>query len=128
MNEATHDHDVVTQQDRMASAVSIDLDTAVAVRGEVEAEIAGVFGRRESRAHAVGYVRALCSGLERKNGWRIAEAAGDARPDGKQRCRCRKPHPCSSGGMFVFVEYSAESITAMDVQMRDLLWICDRLG
>lgn len=30
--------------------------------------------------------------------------------------------------MFVFVEYSAESITAIDVQMYDLLWICDRFG
>jgi SRSO17 transposase len=69
----------------MASAISIDLDMSIAVRGELEAEIAGVFGRRESRAHAVGYLRALCSNLERKNGWRIAEAAGDARPDGKQR-------------------------------------------
>lgn len=85
MGEAIQDPDVVTQQNRMASAVSIDLNTAIAVRDELEAEIAGVFGRRESRAHAIGYLRALCSGLERKNGWRIAEAAGDARPDGKQR-------------------------------------------
>jgi SRSO17 transposase len=51
----------------------------------LEDEIADVFGRRESRLHAAGYVRALCSGLDRKNGWRIAEAAGDERPDGKQR-------------------------------------------
>src|SRR6266480_3782862 len=79
------DHDVVTQHNRMASAISRDLDVAIEVRDELEAEIAGVFGRRESRAHAVGYLRALASGLERKNGWRIAEAAGDARPDGKQR-------------------------------------------
>lgn len=63
----------------------MDLDVALAVRGELEAEIADVFGRRESRLNAVGYLRALCSGLDRKNGWRIAEAAGDARPDGKQR-------------------------------------------
>jgi SRSO17 transposase len=85
MGEAIHDHDVVTQHNRMASAISIDLDVAIDVRGELEAEIAGVFGRRESRAHAVGYLRGLCSGLDRKNSWRIAEAAGDTRPDGKQR-------------------------------------------
>lgn len=69
----------------MASAISIDLDAAITVREELEADLAGLFGRRESRAHAVGYMRALCSDLERKNGWRIAEQAGDARPDGKQR-------------------------------------------
>jgi SRSO17 transposase len=69
----------------MASAISIDLAAALDIRSELEAEIAGVFGRREPRAHAVGYVRALCSDLERKNCWRIAERAGDRRPDGKQR-------------------------------------------
>jgi SRSO17 transposase len=69
----------------MASAISIDLAATVKVREELEAEIAGAFPRRESRAHAVGYLRALASGLDRKNGWRIAEAAGDSRPDGKQR-------------------------------------------
>ena len=69
----------------MASAVSIDVDVAIAVREELEADLAGEFGRRESRAHARDYVRALCSELSRKNCWRIAEEAGDARPDGKQR-------------------------------------------
>jgi SRSO17 transposase len=80
------DHEVVTQHNnRTASAVSVDLDVAIAVRAELEAEVAGAFSRREPRAHAVGYMRALCSNLERKNAWTIAEAAGDARPDGKQR-------------------------------------------
>lgn len=85
MDEAIQDPDVVTQQNRTASTVRIDLNVAIDVRDELEAEIAGVFGRRESRTHAVEYVRALCSGLDRKNGWRIAETAGDDRPDGKQR-------------------------------------------
>jgi SRSO17 transposase len=69
----------------MASAVSIDVDVAIAVREELEADLAGEFGRRESRAHAMDYMRALCSDLSRKNCWRIAEEVGDARPDGKQR-------------------------------------------
>lgn len=85
IDEAIQDPDVVTQQNRTASTVSIDLNVAIDVRDELAAEIADVFGRRESRTHAVAYVRALCSGLERKNGWRIAEASGDDRPDGKQR-------------------------------------------
>lgn len=56
MDEAIQDPDVVTQQERMASAVSRDLDVALTVRSELEAEIADVFGRRE------GYLRALRSG------------------------------------------------------------------
>jgi hypothetical protein len=69
----------------MASAVSVDLDVAVRTREELESDLAGLFGRRESRAHAMSYIRGLCSDLPRKNGWRIAEWAGDTRPDGKQR-------------------------------------------
>jgi hypothetical protein len=107
MDEAIQDPDVVTQKEWTAWTVSIDPALALSVRGELEAEIADVFGRRESRLHAVGYLRALCSGLARKNGWRIAEAAGDVRPDGKQRLLYRhkwdEPPPapttrCSSAG------------------------------
>lgn len=54
MTEAIHDHNIVTRNKRMASAISVDLATAVDVRSELEAKIAGVFGRRESRAYAVG--------------------------------------------------------------------------
>ena len=69
----------------MASAISVDLDVALGTREELESDLAGLFGRRESRAHAMSYIRGLCSDLPRKNGWRIAEWAGDERPDGKQR-------------------------------------------
>ena len=33
----------------------------------------------------VAYIRGLLGELERKNGWTLAEAAGDATPDGMQR-------------------------------------------
>lgn len=69
----------------MASTISVDLDVAVRTREELESDLAGVFSRRESRAHAMSYIRGLCSDLPRKNGWTIAEWAGDQRPDGKQR-------------------------------------------
>src|SRR5260370_38857936 len=69
----------------MALAISVDLDVAVATREELESDLAGLCGRRESRAHAMSYIRGLCSDVPRKNGWRIAEWAGDERPDGKQR-------------------------------------------
>jgi SRSO17 transposase len=42
------------------------------------------FGRAEPRRRARAYVRGLLAPLERKNGWHLAEAAGDATPDGVQ--------------------------------------------
>jgi SRSO17 transposase len=42
------------------------------------------FGRIEVRRRAVAYLRGLLAPVERKNGWQLAEAAGDARPEGMQ--------------------------------------------
>ena len=47
--------------------------------------IAGRFGRAEPRARAREYLCGLVAGLERKNGWTLAEHAGEACPDGMQR-------------------------------------------
>jgi SRSO17 transposase len=47
--------------------------------------LAPAFGRREPRVRAGSYVLGLASGLERKNGWTLAEYAGDGTPDGMQR-------------------------------------------
>ena len=43
------------------------------------------FARSEPRARAGVYVRGLLSAAERKNGWTLAEQAGDATPDAMQR-------------------------------------------
>src|SRR5919107_391310 len=48
------------------------------------ARIAPRFGRAEPRRRALAYLRGLLGPLERKNGWQLAEAAGDATPDGVQ--------------------------------------------
>jgi SRSO17 transposase len=42
------------------------------------------FMRSEPRRRVVAYVRGLLAPLERKNGWQLAEAAGDRTPDGMQ--------------------------------------------
>jgi SRSO17 transposase len=58
------------------------------VAGELEllhGRIAGRFGRSEPRARAREYVTGLVAGLERKNGWTLAEHAGEVSPDGMQR-------------------------------------------
>lgn len=76
----------MTQQNsQTASDASVDPDVLFAVRDELESELAGEFGRRESRAGAGAYMRGLSSDLPRKNGWTMAEYAGYARPDGMQR-------------------------------------------
>jgi SRSO17 transposase len=51
----------------------------------VHALIAGRFARSEPRARAREYLSGLVAGLERKNGWTLAERAGEASPDGMQR-------------------------------------------
>jgi SRSO17 transposase len=46
--------------------------------------IASRFGRAEPRRRAAAYLRGLLAPVERKNGWQLAEVAGDATPDGVQ--------------------------------------------
>jgi SRSO17 transposase len=50
----------------------------------VVGRIAPRFGRAEPRRRASAYLRGLLSPVERKNGWQLAEAAGDRTPDGMQ--------------------------------------------
>ena len=47
--------------------------------------IAGRFHRSEPRRRALEYLKGLISPVERKNGWQLAERAGDPTPDGVQR-------------------------------------------
>jgi hypothetical protein len=60
--------------------------SAEGLRGldEVLARIGGRFGRAEPRRRAAAYLRGLLAPVERKNGWQLAEAVGDATPDGVQ--------------------------------------------
>ena len=49
------------------------------------ARLAPLFTRREPREQAGKYLRGLLGPVERKNGWHMAEAVGDATPDRTQR-------------------------------------------
>jgi SRSO17 transposase len=53
--------------------------------GRLHERVGGRFFRCEPRRRAFGYLRGLLSGVERKNGWQLAEEAGEATPDGMQR-------------------------------------------
>ena len=52
---------------------------------EMFAGVAGEFENAGSRKRARSYVLGLLSHAERKNGWTLAEFAGDLSPDGMQR-------------------------------------------
>ncbi len=52
---------------------------------ELFAQVAGEFGNAAVRRHGRAYLLGLLSQAERKNGWTLAEFAGDASPDGMQR-------------------------------------------
>src|SRR4051812_43710083 len=51
---------------------------------ELADRLAPRFGRGEPRRGALAYLRGLLAPLGRKNGWQLAEAAGDRAPDGMQ--------------------------------------------
>ena len=67
--------------------MEIDDDLAAWIAGldDLFALVAGRFFRVEPRLRARAYVRGLLAPLASKNGWTLAEAAGDATPDGMQR-------------------------------------------
>src|SRR6476619_2746124 len=61
------------------------MDLVVAELNRVHERIAGRFARAEPRARAREYMSGLVAGLERKNGWTLAERSGEVSPDGMQR-------------------------------------------
>jgi len=63
---------MATQSDVRGWAAGLD---------EVLGRIAPRFVRAEPRRRAAACLRGLLASVERKNGWQLAEAAGDATPD-----------------------------------------------
>jgi SRSO17 transposase len=53
--------------------------------GALHARIGARFRRAEPRRRALAYLRGLTSPVARKNGWQLAEQAGERTPDGMQR-------------------------------------------
>ncbi len=74
------------QENREAAAAAIvEGRRAVANLGELHARLRSCFARAEPFEQAGKYVAGLASDLPRKNGWTLAEYAGDATPDRMQR-------------------------------------------
>ncbi len=53
-------------------------------RAEVDRRLAPCFRRQEARQRAAAYLDGLLGDAPRKNGWQLAETAGDATPYGLQ--------------------------------------------
>lgn len=51
----------------------------------LHAHIAPRFARPEPRRRALAYLQGIVSSIQRKNGWQLAEHAGETRPDGMHR-------------------------------------------
>ncbi len=69
----------------MAALPILDLDVWRAGFDGVFARIAGRFAQVQTRRRARSYLLGLLSRTERKNGWTLAEQAGELTPDGMQR-------------------------------------------
>ena len=67
---------VVSQVD--VAAWSAELD-------RLHVRVSGRFRRAEPRRRVRSYIAGLVAGLDRRNGWTLAEHAGEASPDGMQR-------------------------------------------
>jgi SRSO17 transposase len=65
-----------------------DVETVEEWAGELKvlgSRIGQRFERSEPRERAIAYLKGLMSDVQRKNGWQLAEQAGEATPDGMQR-------------------------------------------
>jgi hypothetical protein len=71
-----------------ADGATAEIEEVQAWAGGLEAmhaRIAGRFARAEPRRRVLAYLRGLLGAVTRKNGWQLAEHAGEATPDGMQR-------------------------------------------
>jgi hypothetical protein len=76
---------VTTTQSRAAAAVRIGAGLGRRKRAELLGLLRPCFGRVEPWLQAGKYAAALMSQIPRRNGWTIAEQAGDRAPDKTQR-------------------------------------------
>ena len=80
------DHVLVrTNESEAAAAARIGAGLAARRRAELMAALRGCFARTQTWQQAGKYISALASDLPKRNGWTMAEHAGDLSPDRMQR-------------------------------------------
>lgn len=98
------------------------VDIVAAELDSLQARISGRFTRSEPRGRAREYVTGLVAGLERKNGWTLAERAGEIGPDGMQRLLRRADWDIDG------VRDDVRSYAAQRLGDRDAVLIADDTG
>jgi len=98
------------------------VDLVAAELDRVHERIGGRFARAEPRARVREYVSGLVAGLERKNGWTLAERAGEAGPDGMQRLLRRADWDVDG------VRDDVRGYVVEQLGGRDGVLICDETG
>jgi SRSO17 transposase len=76
---------VMVQQGSGQELTQAEVASWTAGWDEIQERIGPYFARSEQRQRVRRYVEGLLSPVERKNGWQLAEHAGEARPYGMQR-------------------------------------------
>src|SRR6266487_5508051 len=76
---------VKTTESKAAAAARIEAGHAVRARAELLGRLRSCFARTQTCQHAGRYLSALASEIPKRNGWSIAEHAGDRGPDRTQR-------------------------------------------
>ncbi len=79
-DRAVTDSRVLSEQEAMPVQTLRALRAAADEVPRVAARMGPRFAREEARLRAPAYLRGLLSAVERKNGWQLAEAAGDRTP------------------------------------------------
>lgn len=69
----------------MLCVAQVDVAVWAAELDRLHARVSGRFVRAEPRRRVRSYIAGLVAGLDRKNGWTLAEHAGELSPDGMQR-------------------------------------------
>jgi len=75
-------------QTNRQNAVDVDVEMVEGWGGELgvlQGRLRRYFARSETRHRAIAYIKGLLSDIPRKNGWQLAEQAGETTPDGMQR-------------------------------------------
>lgn len=91
--------------------VFVVMDLVTAELDRLHARIAPRFGRSEPRTRVREYVSGLVAGVDRKNGWTLAEQAGEAGPDGMQRLLRRADWDVDGSATTSAITWSSSSAT-----------------
>jgi SRSO17 transposase len=85
MTEKAERSRIMEQQGSGQEVIQAEVASWTAGWDEIQERIGTRFARSEQRQRVRRYVEGLLSPIERKNGWQLAEQAGEARPYGMQR-------------------------------------------